>query len=112
MSYPASTPEEHFAVIVGEFLSNPAVTPPSGSGFGSSGLRVDGKIFAMLSSRGEYVVKLPRARVEALVAAGRGRLFGPGHGRRMREWLVVETTAAEDWLPLAREALAFVAPHR
>jgi hypothetical protein len=103
-------PAERFAAVVAAFLDNPEITPPSGQGFGSSGLRVQGRIFAMLSSKGEYVVKLPRQRVAALVAAGAGERYDPGHGRRMQEWLQVDPTSAVDWLELAREALAFVAP--
>ena len=104
------TPAVRFAAVVAAFLDDPDVTPPSGQGFGASGLRVQGKIFAMLSSKGEYVVKLPQRRVAALVAGGVGDYFDPGHGRRMNEWLQVEPTSALDWLELAREALAFVAP--
>jgi hypothetical protein len=41
-----------------------------GKGFGSSALKVEGRIFAMLTSRSEFVVKLPRERVdETLVGA-------------------------------------------
>ncbi len=80
-----------------------------GRGFGASALQVDGRIFAMLSSRGEYVVKLPRARVDELVAAGVGQRFDPGHGRLMKEWLALDPAADQDWVALAREALAFVA---
>jgi hypothetical protein len=104
-----TSPEERFAVIVGEFAGNPDVTPPSGKGFGSSGLRVHGKIFAMLSSRGQFVVKLPARRVEALIAAGNGERYDPGHGRLMKEWIVIASTSHAEWLSLAREALEFVA---
>lgn len=109
MSQPSITPEERFATIVEEILGNPDVTPPSGRGFGASGLRVRGKIFAMLSSKGEFVVKLPQQRVHALIASGDGVRFDPGHGRLMKEWIAVAPTSAEDWLSLAREAMAFVA---
>ena len=112
MSNPRITPEERFATIVEELLGNPEVTPPSGTGFGSSGLRMRGKIFAMLSSRGEFVVKLPKARVDALIASEDGERFDPGHGRLMKEWLVVAPTAEAEWLPLAREAMEFVAAKR
>jgi len=72
-------------------------------------LHVSGKIFAMLAG-GALVVKLPRQRVDALVAAGDGTRFDPRHdGRRMTEWLAVAPTSDQDWLPLAREALEFVA---
>jgi TfoX/Sxy family transcriptional regulator of competence genes len=47
--------------------------------FGSSGLKVGGKVFAM-SVKNELVVKLPRERVDELVAAGAGSRFDPGHG--------------------------------
>lgn len=53
--------------------------------FGSTGLKVHGKTFAMLV-KGRLVVKLPRHRVEELLAAGAGDRFDPGHGRPMREW--------------------------
>ncbi len=39
--------------------------------FGSDGLQVDGKLFAMLVG-GALVVKLPRARVDALIAERKG----------------------------------------
>jgi len=112
MSHPPIMPEERFAAIVEAFLDDPDVTPPSGQGFGASGLRVGGKIFAMRSSNGAFVVKLPRQRVDALIAAGRGERFDPGHGRLMKEWVVVEPAFADEWLSLAQEAKAFVAAKR
>lgn len=107
MSHSAITPQERFATIVEEFAGHPEVTPPSGKGFGASGLRVRGRIFAMLSSGGEFVARLPRQRVDALIASGEGKRFDPGHGRLMKEWVAVAPTSAEEWLPLAREAMAF-----
>jgi hypothetical protein len=108
----ASVTERRFADIVASLRSKPGVTAPSSDGggrkFGSSGLKIDNKVFAMVSSRGEFVVKLPRQRVDALVASGDGTRFDPGHGRLMKEWLVVSPTSALDWLALAKEAMAFV----
>lgn len=75
--------------------------------FGSNGLKVNGKLFALVSSKGEFVVKLPKARVESLVAAGAGRPFEPGPGRRMKEWLSV-TSSRAPFVELAKEAYAFV----
>ena len=107
MSDPHITPEERFAALVETFQKTPGVTR-EGTGFGSSGMKVGGKIFAMLA-RGALVVKLPRARVDEFVAAGEGERYDPrGDGRLMKEWLVAGTALDEDWLPLAREALAFV----
>ncbi len=110
MSHLPITPEECFATIVEELLSNPDVTPPSdGKKFGSSGLKIHNKIFAMLV-RGKIVVKLPKLRVDALLASGVGERFDPRHdGRLMKEWIAVEITSEEEVLSLAKEAMAFVA---
>ena len=117
MNRPSITPEERFATIVEELLSNPDVTPPSDGpqskkAFGSSGLRIHNKIFAMLV-RGKLVVKLPRPRVDALIASGDGERFDPRHdGRLMKEWVSLVPTSKVEWLPLAREAMEFVASQR
>lgn len=110
MSQPPITPEERFAAIVEELLSNPDVTPPTeGKGFGSSGLKIHDKFFAMLV-RGKLVVKLPKARVDALISEGEGERFDPRHdGRLMKEWIALEPMSQEDWLDLSREAMEFVA---
>ena len=78
------------------------------NGFGSSALQVNGRIFAMISSAGSFVVKLPKQRVEALEAAGAGQKFDPGRGRLMKEWLALDANSTQEWLGLAREALSFV----
>lgn len=76
--------------------------------FGSSALKVHDKIVAMISHDGRFVVKLPRARVDALVARGAGERFDASRGRPMREWFEVPSESPDDWLDLAREALQFV----
>ena len=79
----------------------------AGTGFGKQpGLRVGGKIFAMLVA-GELVVKLPADRIDALRDAGGARSFEIG-ARQMREWVAIEPGGRHDWGALAREALAFV----
>jgi hypothetical protein len=80
-------------------------------GFGSSALWINNKIFAMLS-KGKLVVKLSRQRVDALIAAGAGERFDPGHGRLMKEWVSVDPSSEVEWLPLAREAMAFAVSKR
>jgi hypothetical protein len=109
----ASVTEKRFADIVSSLRRKPGVTPPASGAsarksFGSSGLKVNDKVFAMVSSRGEFVVKLPRDRVDALVASGDGVRFDPGHARVMKEWFAVSPTSTQDWLALATEALEFV----
>lgn len=114
MSQHTITPEERFADLVDDLASNPAVTPPeAGPGvrrrFGASALKTHGKVFAMLSG-GRLVLKLPAARVTGLLAAGAGERFDPRRdGRQMKEWIAIAPEYAGDWLPLAQEALAFVA---
>jgi hypothetical protein len=102
------TTEERYNELVEAFLDKPGVTQ-GGRGFGATALKVGGSIFAMLNPRGEFVVKLPRRRVDELVASGDGDRFDPGHGRLMKEWLALRDTSPHDWLPLAQEALDFVA---
>jgi hypothetical protein len=103
-------PEDRFAALVEAFAGEPGVTLPheSGSrGFGSSALKVNSSIFAMLT-RGQLIVKLPRERVSASIRAGIGDPFDAGKGTPMKEWLTVLGDDQKTWLALAREALNFV----
>ena len=96
-----------FRRAAARFLSMPGVG--EGTGFGSSaGLRVRGKIFAFVSRDGELVVKLPKARVDSLVASGAGTRFDPGHGRVMKEWIAVVTGRSRSWPSLMDEARTYV----
>lgn len=102
-----STGEDLFGAVADAVEHDPAVS--TGRMFGSTGLKVGGKIFAMLV-KGKLVVKLPRHRVEELIADGSGAAFDPGHGRVMKEWVTVDPSAADDWIRLAEEAREFVRP--
>jgi hypothetical protein len=103
---PDDRAEQRFEQLAVQFLADPTVT--QGTGFGSSpGLRTTGRIFAMLVN-GELVVKLPKARVDQLVASGTGGRFDPGHGRLMKEWATAALDSTESWERLAAEALQFV----
>lgn len=113
MGTEASPPMERFAAleealhdVAGVDVGAPGSMPAKG--FGAAALKTGGKIFAMLA-KDRLVVKLPRDRVDTLVAAGDGERFDPGHGRLMKEWLSLDPGSGEDWETLAREALAFVA---
>ena len=92
--------------LVKAFKQNRRVTY-GGKGFGSTALKIKGRIFAMRSSKGEFVIKLPAERVRALVKSGKGEYFEPARGRRMQEWLVVRLPKSQ-WLKLAMEARDFV----
>ena len=76
--------------------------------FGSTSLKTDGKIFAMLV-KDRLVVKLSSVRVEELVEGGLGERFDPGHGRIQKEWLNVGGSDPDQWRDLALESEAFVA---
>ena len=100
------TPEQLWEPIARDQLARRGVT--GGTGFGTNeGLRVSGKIFAMLV-RGELVVKLPRERVDELVEAGAARRFDAGKGRPMKEWASVPASASRRWKGLVEEARTFV----
>ena len=106
------TPEECYTLVVEALLHEPIVTQSKKKGFGSSALTVNDKIFAMLSSKGQFVVKLPRQRVDQLIGAGEGERFDPGHGRLMKEWFAITSISEEQWLSLAKEALEFAKAKR
>ena len=104
------TAEERFAGLAEAFAGRAGVELPGVSGtrgFGSQTLKVDKSIFAMVTGGG-LVVKLPRDRVEALIAEGTGVPFDGGKGRPMKEWLAVTADDDDAWLALANEALEFV----
>jgi hypothetical protein len=102
------TPEDRFDDLVDELLATDGVSPPSpGGGFGSSALRIQNKIFAMLV-RGRLVVKLPKSRVDELVAAGDGDRFDANKGKPMKEWLALDPASELSWSAVAHEALEFI----
>jgi hypothetical protein len=103
------TPEDRFEALVADFAGVPDVVPPgsgAGSGFGSHALRYRHKIFAMFV-RGQLVVKLPKARVDALVGAAEGVRFDANKGTPMKEWFALAPDSGLAWHPLAAEALEF-----
>ena len=72
-------------------------------------LRV-GKEFLALAGYKDagLVVKLPKSRVNELVASGAGRPFGPA-GKIFKEWVSVPDPDRDLWLGLLREGIEFVA---
>src|SRR6185503_16634562 len=105
----AAAPSESFidprlTALAKLFSKEPRVT--LGKAFSSVCLKVDGKIFAMVS-RDKLTYKLPKARVDELVASGAGRHFEPGPGRVMKEWIAMDA-AKPSAAVLAREACTFV----
>jgi hypothetical protein len=93
-----------FVPVVEAFANERGVT--GGIMMASYGLKVNGKIFAMLV-KGRFVAKIPKHRVDELVSAGLGDRFDPGHGKVMKEWISIPAGKA-NWIELAREAHRFV----
>ncbi len=89
-----------YDAVANRFLAEPGVT--EGQMFGNPVLKVGGKVFAGLWEE-QLVVKVPAARVQELIASGKGSPFAPMEGRTMKEWVLVG-----DDEELAAEALAFV----
>lgn len=75
--------------------------------FGANALRVHGKIYAALTRKRHLLLKLPPARVAALLEDGRAAPMESG-GRVMHGWITLAPDAAESWIPLSNEARTFV----
>jgi hypothetical protein len=99
--------EDRLAAIAVAFSDDSRVTFGHGRrGFGAGTLMVDGRIFALVSDD-RLVLKLPAARVIALIDAGRGLPWSAGKPVPLREWVAIAKDEPA-WLDLANEAVAFV----
>jgi hypothetical protein len=97
-------PADFFWEVSAAALAHGDVT--TGTMMGFPCLRVSGAFFASCDHRsGDLIVKLPRHRVEQLIAAGAGKPFAPA-GRTFREWVLVDGDQAR-WAELIDEARAF-----
>jgi len=99
--------QQSFSRVIKAFIDDREVVYGGGRGFGSDALRINGKLFAMISSKGQFVLKLPGARIDELVRLSTGDYFDPGHGRRMKEWIAIDR-AHSQWIKLAKEARDYV----
>lgn len=94
-----------------ESLAGPYEARPDvawGRMFGSTGLALRGKIFAVATHDGRLMVKIPEARAEQRIAAGEceGMVM---RGRRMREWVVASLDAPDAiWTGLLDEAHSYL----
>jgi hypothetical protein len=99
------SPAELYDQVIAHFGDDPAVE--QARMFGTSGLSVARKTFAMLH-RGGLVVKLDPARCKGLVEGGIATFFDPGHGRLMKAWVSIGAEHAKLWTSLADEARAYI----
>lgn len=99
--------ETRFWDAAAEVMRAPGVARSTMMGFPC--LRVDAKFFATFDrGSGGLVVKLPKDRVDRLIADGSGQPFAPA-GRRFREWVAIPVAAERDWPAYLSEALGFAA---
>lgn len=71
-------------------------------------LRVGKEFLALCDYKGSgLVVKLPRARVDALIEQAQGQAFAPA-GRVFREWVSIPQVDRRLWRKLLREGIAYV----
>jgi hypothetical protein len=106
MKHHSGSGDPRFVRATEAFAHDREVTHNDKEGFGSGALKLNGKIFAMMSSKGQFVLKLPKERVDDLVASGQGEHSDAGHGRLMKEWVVITGTRTP-WIDLAKEAYRF-----
>ena len=99
--------ERKFARVTAALSNARDVSVGGEKGFGSGALKVRGKIFALLDCQNQVVLKLPKSRVDELVASGAGSRFEPRPGKPMKEWLVLGNED-QPVMELAKEACAFV----
>ena len=81
-----------------------------GTIMGGPCVRSGGEFVGMPHHKGDgIVVKLPRERVDELIAAGSGASFAPA-GKIFKEWVLVESFDEQRWTALLRESISFVNP--
>ena len=81
-----------------------------GTIMGGRCVRVSGEFLGLVDYKNSgMVVKLPRTRVDELIAQGIGRPFAPA-GKVFREWIAIAKPDRRRWSKLLDEAVAFVAP--
>jgi hypothetical protein len=100
-------PADRFDALIGDLITVDGVSAPAGGRrLGAQALRYQGRIIAMLAG-GCLTVKLPRPRVDELVAERLGVRFETSPGTPLREWFVLAPGGRIPWLDLTKEALAY-----
>jgi hypothetical protein len=105
----STTDETLFWELIDELRANdPRVE--EGTIMGGRCARVCGEFLALVDFKGScLVVKLPRERVDALIANGAGEPFAPA-GKVFGEWISIPHRDRRRWRALLREGISFVAP--
>jgi hypothetical protein len=110
MSVDVEAGEARFWELAAPLLDRAGVTRSTMMGFAC--LRYEGDFFATCDHRrGDLVVKLDEAQVDALLAGGRAEPFTPA-GRRFREWAAIPYERRRSWSRLLDRALAAAVERR
>jgi len=105
MAAKSKSGEELFWELAAPHLASPGIA--ESTMMGSRCLRVGGEFTGMIDVRtGELILKLPRERVDALVASGKTEPFAP-NSRVFKEWTLVPHGDRRAWKRLIDEAVAF-----
>ena len=96
MPDPYAALKKHFGKVDGVIVN---------AGRGAQGMKVGKKMFAMFY-KGDLLLTLPPARVEELIAVGRGLPFDPGTGKAMKNRLLIPAAKKRSWIKLCEEAVA------
>lgn len=88
---------EHFESVDGVTVA---------AGRGAQGLKIGKKMFAMFY-KGDLVVKLSAARVDALISEGLAEPFDPGTGTPMKDRALIPSHRQTDWLDRCEEARVY-----
>lgn len=98
-------PSDRFARIADRLRGEPGLQARTGFS-AESGLRSNGKLFAMLRD-GRLVVRLSRIRADELVGAGAAARFFGAQNARLAQWVALSYSEPESWLVPANEALRY-----
>jgi hypothetical protein len=103
-----TTTDEHVFWELIEELQAADPRIQEGTIMGGRCARVDGEFLALVDFKGSgLVVKLPKERVDELIAQGRGRPFAPA-GKVFKEWISIPKRDRRVWRALLEEGIAFV----
>ena len=109
MSKTGLGPERRYANVVAHLRCYPGVkvTVLKERGLAPTALSVQGQIFAMLSTTGELILKLPSAPPAALTLSEWRRRSLPTQNAPVGGWVVVRDDLKDEWLTLAEAARYF-----
>ncbi|MFG1603525.1 TfoX/Sxy family protein [Actinoplanes sp. NPDC049265] len=98
--------DKRLEALADDYLNRPGVD--WGRMFSTTGLRVRGKVFGLVNHAGNLMVKIPKARADALEATGTATRVTMS-GKTMREWVEMPYPAGEDaWRALLDEAYTYL----